>query len=483
MGMTQQQQKQHEEGIFDLWPVQQSRYSSGLLQYVDDAARILRGHWPRGGSVDNYHQKMLGSSLKQAECISSLQLPTVPNGDCDRVVVTLPCSYLLIHKKKVVAHGRLTSCFEGAGGNAVAATYIIAEPRGQGYGSILMTLLEKEAIQLGYHYVYLWTTTAISFYSKLGYSKTDRVSLHSACLKTLHSDQVGVLETMLAKRSFCKSATHHNETIMLPPDATAENDVWLRKRLVESVASTMIPIERRMEEFEAAIQQCTEMLRWEYFMHSIPWQQQLGPSCGLAALRMLRDYYIVLTETNANVKMPSLLAEAQVKNYSKDGEIFDARNIVKLADFCGLHTELRSFQQMRPKDIMNLLKDGGALILPYDSQPLTRRPWLNGGKSAHYGIIVGMLLGFQLDVIDSDKVNTPSCMEMVNFETVNSSDHVLLLVQHSLSSTLSIAKYTDFFDSNQQLTSIDTAKCKLPDGGVLNLTDCAIICHGLEIVS
>ena len=77
------------------------------------------------------------------------------------------------------SHGRLTECFESAGGNAAAATFIVVDSkyRGQGLGRHLMKGLEKEAERQGYHYVYLWTKTAIPFYKKIGYHECQRVSL------------------------------------------------------------------------------------------------------------------------------------------------------------------------------------------------------------------------------------------------------------------------------------------------------------------
>jgi hypothetical protein len=30
---------------------------------------------------------------------------------------------------------------------------------------------------------------------------------------------------------------------------------------------------------------------WEYSLLQVPWQRQIGPSCGLAALRMVRDFF------------------------------------------------------------------------------------------------------------------------------------------------------------------------------------------------
>lgn len=461
-------------------PVQLLATSQCSHQHVKAAARMLHAQWPRGGSVGDYCKRLLGDN----EQYPSSKSGGSSSSSCDytaQVAVSqqqLPCSYLLIRENDgvVVGHGRLTECFDGAGGSAAAATYVIAEPRGQGYGSQLMALVEQEAIKLGYHYIYLWTATAIPFYQKIGYSQTERVSLFSACLKTLECDQVSKLEAMLAKRAV---GHHHpaahkkHETVMLPPDAATDADVWLRKRLVESVASVKVPLGQRREEILAAIQNYHPQA-WEYCLQHVPWQQQVGPSCGLAALRMLRDHYVT-TDNNSDTKMPSLLSEAQSKGYSVDGEIFDAHNLVKLADFCGLKTEMRSFQATSPSDILVVLKAGGTLILPYDSQPSTKRPCKNTGRTAHYGIVVGILFGYP--AID-DSSPSPSLLEHTDRCCVDKAEALLLLVQQSLSQKLTIAPWSDFFESNQQLATMDESKFKLSDGAALNLLDCLVVCHG-----
>jgi N-acetylglutamate synthase-like GNAT family acetyltransferase len=424
-------------------------------ELIEAACRMLHTQWPRGGSIADYCKKLV--------------VEDSPN------IASLPCSYLLIQKEggneksnaQVVGHCRLTECFEGAGGSAAAATYVIVQPRGQGYGSQLMALLEKEAVKLGYHYVYLWTASAVPFYQKIGYSQTKRISLFSACLKTLDCDQVNQLEEMLAKRAGGPSKKH--ETVMLPPDEATDNDVWLRKRLVESVASVVVPLEQRIEELQAAIQQQPQPLAWEYSLRHVPWQQQVGPSCGLAALRMLREHYVV---TGEDSKMPSLLVEAQRKGYSVDGEIFDANRLVQLTDFCGLQTKLLSFQATSPVDVLAVLKVGGTMILPYDSQASTKRPCQNSGLTAHYGIIVGIMFGYP-----TEDFSTSSLREHTDHD-VDEAEAVLLLVQHSLSPKLAIASWSDFFESNQQLVMMDKTKYKLYDGAYLNLRDCLIVCHG-----
>lgn len=416
------------------------------VEHIEAAADMLHAQWPRGGSVTDYCKKLQGEGS--------------PN-----TTQSLPCSFLLIQHDVVVGHGRLTECSEGAGESAAAATYVITEPRGRGFGTQLMTLLEQQTVVLGYHYLYLWTASAVPFYLKIGYSQTERVSLFSACLKTLECDQVCKLEEMIAKRAGHSIKKH--ETVMLPPDSASDNDVWLRKRLVESVGSVSIPLEQRTKEILAVIQPHQLQLAWQYCLICVPWQRQVGPSCGLAALRMLRDHYVT-----KGSKMPSLLTEAQNKDYSIDGEVFEANNLVRLARYCGLEAELWSFKATSPAYVLALLKAGGTLILPYDSQASTKQPCQNSGRTAHYGIIIGMLIGYTSYDL------TPSFLNEHGDREVQETDTVLLLVQHSLSPKLVIASWTDFLVSNQQLVTIDEIKYKSHDAASLNLRDCLIVCHG-----
>jgi N-acetylglutamate synthase-like GNAT family acetyltransferase len=457
MKTIRQREQQDEIDSFDLRSAPQCGLSDDFCRYVDDAAHLLYEQWPKGGSVSDYRQKLLGDNNTAH-------------------IVSLPCSYLLLDKQRqLVGHGRLTECFEGRGGNAAAATYIITKPRLKGYGTVLMKRLELEAVKLGYHYMYLWTSSAVLFYNKLGYNRTERVSLHSACLKTLQNDQVGLLDAMLAKRT--ATNTRKKETLTLPPDAATENDVWLQKRLVESVASIIISLECRRKELMATIRQYPSYIYWEYHLQSIPWQQQIGPSCGLTALRMICDHYLGSSQ-GINSKLPSLLCEAQSKGYSLDGEIFDVQNMIQLANFCGLKSNLLSFHSVSAADIFCGLKSGGSFIVPYDSQPYTKKPFKNEGKSAHYGLIVGLMIGRQGTKEETENASvTPSLVELMHTDNINGAGQILLLVQHGLSPQLAIAPITDFVSSNEQLRTVDLTKCKLLDQLTLNLSGHLVQCN------
>ena len=384
----------------------------------------------------------------------------------------LPCSYqlMLCHDSthepcQVIGHGRLTDCFTSAGGTAAAVTFVLihAAHRRRGWGRILMTVLQDEAQRLGYQYLYLWTTTAVDFYRRhLGYQPSHRVSLKRTCLKSLHTHQVQSLEDMIRQKSQPISSRKATTALTEPaqsqrpvqevipllssscesndeqPQQQQETDVWLCKRLVEETGSSLqVPVETRFQELEHAIPTMRWWRRdhaaaaassslfqnggssssgvdWCYQFHSVPWQAQIGPSCGLAALRMVRDYFVHQQQQQNNnngrpfnpptstasepdnVPCPSLLTVARDRGYTQDGEVFDIRHLQTLArDVCGLDCELHSTRNDDHVSVRTLYRElvhhGSLWILPYDSNPCTKQPSQLKGQGAHYGIVVGML--------------------------------------------------------------------------------------------
>ena len=404
-----------------------------------------------------------------------------------------------------ISHGRLTECFQGSGGNAVAATYIIIDPssRRKGYGRILMSLLEDVTLHVlhEYHYIYLWTQTAIQFYQQhCGYHLCQRTSMKRTCLKSLHAIQVSSLESLLVQRRqqqqqqqshFHTSQTQQQpqydpstETIMLPPDddddgnnnskkKNKDDDVWLCKRLVEQVPPIQLPVGPRTEQLKQSAIDVVHYINkdddkfndtsqharlpsiikvYYYWINNVPWEQQIGPSCGLASIRMVQGYFT--TKHKNDVEIPtqensiqttcsdqvatavttggmddsssrqpplespptmSLLQYAKTKGWTVDGELFDMTHLYELTSMTAatMTTEssskrydcsMQSLSKLTPHDIYQGLlgrTDGdnsscdvdgdGLWIIPYDSHPHTRLPSsTDGGHHAHYGIIVGI---------------------------------------------------------------------------------------------
>jgi N-acetylglutamate synthase-like GNAT family acetyltransferase len=472
---------------------------NGTEQWVERACQFLENQWPR-------------ESLGEDQ-MSSYRDKIIHDYPGDIELYGLPCSYLLVNDGHCIGHGRLTECFENAGGNAAAVTFVVIDSftRGQRLGTCLMQLLEEEAKRLGYHYIYLWTTTAISFYEKNGYQECQRVSLKRACLKSLESSQVEGLEALLLRK--CDGSTgilrkpKMTETIMLARnsmDASAK-DVWMRKRLVEHVGSHDIALSERLQELRNAIAVHQEShdscsLTWKYFLQSIPWQAQIGPSCGLAALRMIREYYLsqrLIPDSgdhgeDSAPQLPSLLSEAQARGYTHDGEVFDANNWMRLAiDVCGMDCEIMSTQTLQPSTVLDELRRGGVWILPYDSNQRTRLPGCFKGKNAHYGIMVGLLIGYVVETGTGHNGSNGKPLDLHSFvpgadqgdslgllpDQTSNTGPIMLLVQHSLSSQLSIAYFQDFVDSNLQLEIVDHSKFGVQR---MDLKNRIILCRGIR---
>eukprot|EP00980_Cylindrotheca_fusiformis_P019253 scaffold6572_cov106-Cylindrotheca_fusiformis.AAC.5 len=467
---------------------QQSATDGGDVNiWVKEASRLLSEQWPKGGTVAVYSEKIIQET----------------NYGTSTELYALPCSYILVEGNRCIGHGRLTECFESAGGNAAAATFIVVSHnvRGRGFGSLLMSLLELEAERLGFHYIYLWTRTAIGFYEKIGYTKCERVSLKRACLKKLASNEVESLEAVLIKHRATIGDTpalrttnewhRQKETILLPPgddESGDAEDVWLRKRLVEQVGSIHIPLKNRLEEMKIAFDAHprSNELEWCYRILLVPWQAQIGPSCGLAALRMTREYFLTraLSESaNENQHLPSLLGEAQERGFTKDGEVFDANHLRQLAaETCGIDCDTLSVKELTPQRVERILADGGLFILPYDSNGRTRLPAKFNGRRAHYGIIVGMAIGLETEAATNVESIFPRLRQLQENErdyafSSESRENTYLFVQQSLSSNLSIASWSDFMESNDQLVCVDETKF---GSTTLDLRDRIIVCRRLH---
>jgi hypothetical protein len=257
--------------------------------------------------------------------------------------------------------------------------------------------------------------------------------------------------------------------------------------LVEHVGSIHVPLEKRLAELNEVIakhQPANNNYTWYYRLSSLPWQAQIGPSCGLAALRMVREYFLSDDDNREQQQhyLPSLLGEAQERGYTSDGEVFNANHLKDLAvDVCGMDCDMCSTWELTPRQVVDEMlanNNGGVWILPYDSNARTRLPTHLAGQGAHYGIVVGLLVGVEAsDNNSSNNTQLLSPLEGDDSSMVDRATTVYLLVQHSLSSKLSIATWSDFMESNQQLVSVDEGKYGQKD---LDLKGRIIVCAGIR---
>ena len=343
------------------------------------------------------------------------------------------------NSSECVGCARIQNAAETGEGMACAITSVVisTKHRGKGYGKELMSGLEEVAKELNYTYIYLWTSTAKGFYEKCGYMFCQRINLDKPVLRKFNQQAILALESMLSQRQN-KMDSSAMDNIDNPREG--ENVTWMRKRLVQELPSQS----RDNEELHSLISSSCESLTvselcFTYHCVNVPWQRQVGPSCGLAALRMVKEYY--------NQQLPSdaktLLETAVERSYSADGEIFNINNLERLAvdvllfkDAYVLETTTDDIEIV----IKSIIDDGKLIVFPYDRNPGTSLPALYNGVYSHYCVFFGY--GF---------LNTGSQPCIASTESIQEPGPMYLLSQHSMSNIPLVDLCSKWIASNNNL--------------------------------
>lgn len=278
---------------------------------ADGAATLLATQWPAT-------KKMSRLSALQTHCRAAK--PGV-----------LPCHLLLLIDDKVCGHCRLQPACENADGFSAAVTSVVVDQtrRGQGLGRALLRKAEEFAASLGFGYIYLWTHDAQPFYVATGYTECEKVALLRPSLISLGSAAVGKLEALIAKKAMAGAGGDDAggggggggaggaDEACVRADST-----WFKKRVRELAEATPLSLEALEASVREALAQensdgksnDAKLSAWSVRLRAVAWERQIGPCCGLAAIRMARS---VLRATagapeTGGVASLSLAAEAEV---------------------------------------------------------------------------------------------------------------------------------------------------------------------------
>lgn len=170
---------------------------------------------------------------------------------------------------------------------------------------------------------------------------------------------------------------------------------------------------------------------------------------------------------------------------TKFGEMFSSLNMAKLSEIyynnnikCEVYTDIWD-KEFISKMVIHL-NEGNYLLIPYDASS-NNDPCLNSGKSAHWAIIKGFIIGLQSSFSNIDKSNavydefgTPFVYFDSRNETSKYDSNDLLRIiedidercfwvisQQSKSKNQSIWKFSDLRDSNYNLNIYDENKSKM----------------------
>eukprot|EP01060_Flectonema_neradi_P029564 TRINITY_DN410_c1_g2_i1.p1 TRINITY_DN410_c1_g2~~TRINITY_DN410_c1_g2_i1.p1 ORF type:complete len:424 (+),score=55.74 TRINITY_DN410_c1_g2_i1:2039-3310(+) len=341
-----------------------------------------------------------------------------------------------------VGTARIQNAKETGEGLACAVTSVVisSKHRNKGYGTQLMEGLTTYAKEQGYTYIYLWTSTAKDFYEKCGYMFCQRINLDKPVLRKFNQTAIAALESMLSQRqNKMDAATMDN----IDNPREGDNVVWMRKRLVQEMPSQTRSDEELHTLIEASCKPIMQLKqRFTYYCNNVPWQKQVGPSCGLAALRMVKEFHKQnLPQTK------SLLDTAVERKYSTDGEIFNIDDLKQLAVDV-LQFEDCSIIDTSTEDIVSffqtIINSGKLIVLPYDREPGTSLPTLYQGVYSHYCVLFGY--GY------IDEGETPC--ERSN-EPLQRPSELYLLAQHGMSPCPVIDTSEKWVSSNNNLNPTD----------------------------
>lgn len=449
---------------------------------IEQAARILVDHW--GGNFVAKVEKL----RNDLSSYILLQKRPTPEG----------VALCVGHARLEVAAFRMSAPDDPSVGSDAAVTSVIVlrDCRKRGLGTILMTKLIEKAADQQYGFIYLWTKDAQRFYQLLGFKICSKRLFSHKVVQSLDNAFLNNLGFLLGK----KKAEISAETDAGNP----EEDTWLRRRVTEfrpltSISSSIIVdawVEWAREQQEEVLDRLKSVTHILYIRcidigcsyKALPWAGQIGPSCGVAAVRIaaallfnsdlatirhdvidFSDLGSTITENLSSVtaqgapmsaECTGLLQYLLDSGRSDDGELYDIDNMAWLINSFfnadGIVAVVHPFGEMPDTNCINLeaIKNiysadqaqGGAcdedcnnsshnisfIIIPYDRDSAGDKPGLFGGLRAHFAIVVGV--GFSIE----------------NSSAIGGSECTLVCLQ-GLSKRPVVAAYSAWVASNSQL--------------------------------
>ena len=320
---------------------------------------------------------------------------------------------MLLSDGVIAAHCRLQQACESADGFSAAVTSVVVNPalRRRGLGRRLMAAAEAKAAAAGFGYLVLWTDDQQPFYASCGYAECESVTLLRPALATLGRASVEKLEALIASKASASAGDGGAESVARP------GCTWMRKRLLESVGCVALDAAELRDGVRAELSArrraaaATEApAAWALSVPAaVSWERQVGPCCGIAALRMARATLAAmppsepsLDECDVELRAAagadggsevSILQEALQAGYSSDGEIFDIHHLCDLAARCcaldAAVVSLASTAGAWEERLPSWLRAGGVGILPYDAEAGSHAPCERNGHNSHYLLLLG----------------------------------------------------------------------------------------------
>jgi GNAT superfamily N-acetyltransferase len=448
------------------------RSDAASVDHCRRAAEILADHW--GGGVEKRFENLGHVGPRST---SYLVLRSDRNTGCE----------------EAVGHGRLeTAKFSGGYGDnsdsidtlsdgLITSVIVDKSFRGRGVGRILMNLIEVEARKLNYGYLYLWTIDAAGFYESLEYKRCKERELDRDVIKLVSPAFLKKLKSISMKKKEMVSASSEVTPV--------GNEIWMRKRLLNCLPLEFLSWEYLAPQIYSSRPHCVLVAMVASTIDVVPsatWCCQIGPSCGIAALRMAAA--LLLGEIACRDEQPKfhgLLPRAMDMGLTDDGEFYDICGLCELGNSyfhpyrCNLDVEsmrqevvelvtstlglnCQSSEEIGQcctsnSETIFIKEFDRAIVFPYDRDSAGDLPGLYRGRRAHYGVVVGY----------TTQRTSESSVSSI-FDDIN------LIILQGLSRRLVCAPLRDWIASNLQLVEMPPSVSPL-SGRIMNLAGYCIV--------
>jgi len=182
---------------------------------------------------------------------------------------------------------------------------------------------------------------------------------------------------------------------------------------------------------------------------------QQGPQCGLVALAMASE------SLGLPIELKSLFKEALHMGITKQGEMFSAAGLGRLASCFNINYMLGEGTLNNTRVILELLSQGKVLLVPYDAD-FNHQPCLKKGHKAHWAVVYGFLI--RTDMEDIAVHNTEelggNCYRIHNLSgsqilSRTTKESVYLIAKQGKSKRVGIWSLSDLAESNANLLEVD----------------------------
>ena len=206
---------------------------------------------------------------------------------------------------------------------------------------------------------------------------------------------------------------------------------------------------------------------------------QVGPSCGLVAISMASK--LVHGQILEQASPSELLQKSRQLEFSKQGEMFSAENLLKLSvEQLQCSGKLMSFDDVNA--IISLVLKGDVIIFPYDCDK-DHTPCREKGRRAHWALSVGC--AFSVSNKEIDKF-TPFCDNKIDYYLLDMTkishqiigsiagsltlSNTWLFCRHGKSRHIGLWSLKNIMDSNANLLELGSkfnpSNCVIPTGGM-----------------